>query len=147
MSEAYLWWLLLDIREEHCPAVSIGTGCQDSWVIFTAMSLTLQAKWHDLVSSPLTGAPLYLNTPQVGWQHVDNSVIQQLLNSLCVASAAYLVALTVWWCLARGQIKSGLLSIRSPWRTMEVKQSTAVTQHYIQVVLIPFSWEFFSFLL
>lgn len=88
MSEAYLWWLLLDIREEHCLVVSVGTGSQDSWVIFRAMPLTLKAKRHDLVSSSSTGASVYLTTPQVGWQHLDNSVIQRLLNPLCVASAA-----------------------------------------------------------
>lgn len=59
----------------------------------------------------------------------------------------YHVALTEWWCLARGHVKSGLSSAHSPWRTMEVKQSTQVTQHYTQAVPIPFFWELVSFFL
>lgn len=42
-SEAYLWWLLLDIREEQCLVVGRGMGT-GSWVVFTALPLTLRGK-------------------------------------------------------------------------------------------------------
>lgn len=43
-SEAYLWWLLLDVREEHCLVVSVGTDRQESGDVFTAVTPTLKAK-------------------------------------------------------------------------------------------------------